>query len=263
MLLQTFKQEGIQFKGQARIQKFTKRGTTKTVHYEQDGKAQTLNFDQLFLATGRVPNTAGLGLEGLGIRLNLNETIQTDEYLRTSQKNIFACGDVAGPFQFTHTASYQAQCCTLTALFAPLKKFAPSYKAVPWVTYTDPEIAQVGLNETALKAKNTPYQVTEYSLEHLDRAIADRQNYGKVKLLTTPKKGKILGATICSTHAGDMIQEFTLAMQHGLSVDAILNTIHPYPTFSEANRFVAGAWKKNQTPKQALRWLKLWNMWRK
>lgn len=263
LLLRVFKQDGIEFEGRVNIQKFTKSKQTKTVHYTRGGATKTLNFDQLFLATGRVPNTEGLGIEHLGIQLNPNKTICTDAYLRTSQKNIFACGDIAGPFQFTHTASYQAQCCTLTALFAPFKKFAPSYRAVPWVTYTDPEIAQVGLNETALKAKNQPYQVSQYSLENLDRAIADRQNYGKVKLFTEPKKGRILGATICSSQAGNMIQEFTLAMQHNLSVNDILNTIHPYPTFSEANRFVAGEWKRNQTPKQALFWLKWWNRLKK
>lgn len=224
--------------------------------------SEKIEFDQLLVAVGRTANTTGFGLEEIGIKRSVGGTLQVDEFLQTSHKTIYACGDVAGPYQFTHTAALQAWHCAVNALFKPIK-FRVDYRVIPWCTFTDPEVARVGVNEKDAKAQGMPYDVTRYDLNDLDRAIADSENEGFVKILTVPGKDEILGVTIVGHHAGDLISEYVSAMKHGLGLDKILGTIHIYPTLAEANKLAAGVWKKSHAPQGLLKLLRVFHSWRR
>lgn len=231
---------------------------------EKDGETEQVEFDQLLVAVGRAANTKGFGLEDIGVKLGPRGTVEVDQCLRTTaHKNIYACGDVAGPFQFTHTAAHQAWYCAVNALFSPFKKFKVDYSVIPWATFTDPEVARVGLNEKDAKEQGIPYDVATYGIDDLDRAIADSEDKGYVKVLTPPGKDKILGVTIVGYHAGDLIAEYVLAMKHGLGLNQILGTIHIYPTMAEANKYAAGIWKKNHTPTSLLNFIQKFHAWRR
>ncbi|MEH6469079.1 MAG: FAD-dependent oxidoreductase [Porticoccus sp.] len=220
-------------------------------------------FDKVLVAVGRKANTSHFGLEALGIELNVNGTVMVDEFLRTRYPNIYACGDVAGPYQFTHTAAHQAWYVAVNALFGELKKFKVDYSVVPWVTFIDPEVAHVGLSEVDAVSQGIPFEVTKYSLNDLDRAIADNEAEGFIKVLTPPGKDRILGATIVGYHGGDLLTEFVTAMKQGLGLKKILGTIHSYPTISEANKFVAGEWSKAHAPKGLLTWVEKYHSWKR
>ncbi|MDQ3231918.1 MAG: NAD(P)/FAD-dependent oxidoreductase, partial [Pseudobdellovibrionaceae bacterium] len=228
-----------------------------------DGRQEKIPFDAIFVAIGRRANTGQLDIKKLGLELNDNGTIRVDPYLRANGKNIYACGDVAGPYQFTHVASHQAWYCAVNALFSPLKKFKADYRVIPWVTFTDPEIAQVGHNEQSARKEGLDFEITTYNLDDLDRAIAESEDYGRIKVLTERGKDKIIGANIVGPHAGELLAEFTTAMKQGLGLNAILGTIHPYPTFGEANKYVAGNWKKAHAPENVLAWLEKYQGWRR
>lgn len=226
-----------------------------TIEDTRTGEQSRLPFDQLLFAAGRRANTQGLNLEAAGVALSEGGTLAVDEYLRTSQPNIFACGDVAGPYQFTHMASHQAGYAALNALFGRFWKSKVDYSVVPWATYTEPEVARVGLSEAEAAAQNIPVEVTRYTLDDLDRAIAEGSAEGWVKVLTKPRSDRILGACIVGPHAGELIQEFVAAMTHGLGLKKIMGTIHIYPTLAEANKLAAGVWRKARAPEGALRFL--------
>jgi pyruvate/2-oxoglutarate dehydrogenase complex dihydrolipoamide dehydrogenase (E3) component/uncharacterized membrane protein YdjX (TVP38/TMEM64 family) len=228
---------------------------------EHPGGEARFEFDALLCALGRVPNTAGYGLEELGIPVTKARTVETNDYLQTLYPNIYACGDVAGPYQFTHTASHQAWYAAVNALFAPFKRFRADYSVIPWATFTEPEVARVGLNETEARERGIAYEVTTFSLAELDRAIADSTTEGMVKVLTVPGKDRILGATIVGEHAGDLIIEYITAMKHGIGLNKILGTIHIYPTLAEANKYAAGAWKRAHAPAGVLRKLERFHAW--
>ncbi|MDO7653661.1 MAG: mercuric reductase, partial [Porticoccus sp.] len=230
---------------------------------EADNGNSEVSFDQVLVAVGRRANTIGLGLESLGLELNPNGTVTVDEYLRSRYPNIYACGDVAGPYQFTHTAAHQAWYVAVNALFGRFKKFKVDYTVVPWATFTDPEVAHVGLSEADAIAKDIPYEITKYGIDDLDRAIADNSAEGFIKVLTVPGKDKILGATIVGYHAGDLLTEFVTAMKQGLGLKKILGTIHTYPTISEANKFVAGNWSKAHAPQGILNWVEKYHGWQR
>jgi dihydrolipoamide dehydrogenase len=238
-------------------------GEKKFLLCEYAGKTVSIEFDEILVALGRKPNVEGFGLEELNVHVTDRGNIEVDEYMRTNYPNIYACGDVAGPYQFTHTASHQAWYVAVNALFKPFKRFRVNYSVIPWATYTDPEVARVGLSEDEAKARQIPYELTTYSLSELDRAMADEEDHGVVKVLTEPGKDKILGATIVGSHAGDLIAEFVTAMTHGLGLEKILGTIHIYPTLVEANKFAAGNWKKAHKPEKTLRWLERLHRWRR
>ena len=228
---------------------------------EHAGHERRVEFDALLCAVGRLPNTSGFGLEALGIPVTAARTVETNEYLQTLYPNIYACGDVAGPYQFTHTASHQAWFAAVNALFGGLRRFRVDYSVIPWATFTDPEVARVGLNETDAKAQNIPYETTVYRIDELDRAIADEAGYGMVKVLTVPGKDRILGASVVAEHAGELIAELISAMKHRIGLNKILGTIHIYPTLSEANKYAAGAWKKAHAPERVLRVLERYHAW--
>lgn len=226
------------------------------------GDAQVrLCCDQLLVAVGRKPRTTGFGLETLGIPTA--RTVETDAWLATLYPNIYACGDVAGPYQFTHTAAHQAWYATVNALFGQFRRFRADYSVIPAVTFVDPEVARVGLNEREAKEQEVAYEVTRYELEELDRAITEDRPHGFIKVLTPPGKDRILGATIVGAHGGEMLAEFVLAMRHGLGLGKILNTIHAYPTWAEANKYAAGNWKKAHAPARVLGALARYHAWRR
>ncbi|MEM7781071.1 MAG: FAD-dependent oxidoreductase [Pseudomonadota bacterium] len=218
-------------------------------------------FDALIVAVGRKARLTGFGLEELGV--DTDRTVVTDEFLATKFPNIFAAGDVAGPYQFTHTASHQAWFASVNALFGTFKKFKADYRVIPAVTFTDPEIARVGLNETEAREQGIEFEVTTYGLDDLDRAIAESETSGFVKVLTPPGKDTILGATIVGSNAGELLAEYTLAMKYKLGLNKILGTIHPYPTMAEANKFAAGNWKKANKPEGLLNWVEKYHTWRR
>ncbi|OQW40043.1 MAG: pyridine nucleotide-disulfide oxidoreductase [Proteobacteria bacterium SG_bin4] len=222
---------------------------------KQDGEEMKLPFDALLCAVGRVARTEDFGLEQLGIAISPQRTIETNGWLQTVYPNIVACGDVAGPYQFTHTAAHQAWYASVNALFGSLKRFKVDYSVIPWVTFTDPEAARVGLSEKEAQARHIAYEVTRFDLSELDRAITDEAAYGFIKVLTVPGSDRILGVSIVSKHASDLLAEFVLAMQHGLGLNKILSTIHAYPTWAEANKYAAGAWKHAHAPQRLLKWL--------
>ena len=220
-------------------------------------------FDQLLCAVGRSPRVEGYGLEELGIPLTPRKTIETNAYLQTLYPNIYAVGDVAGPFQFTHTAAHQAWYAAVNALFGRFKRFKADYSVIPWTTFTDPEVARVGLSEIEARDSGVPYEVTKYGIDDLDRAIADGTAHGFVKVLTVPGKDKILGVTIVGEHAGDLLAEYVLAMKHGLGLNKILGTIHTYPTLAEANKYAAGEWKRAHAPARLLAWARRYHDWKR
>ncbi|MGV8936935.1 MAG: FAD-dependent oxidoreductase [Allorhizobium sp.] len=214
----------------------------RTITVDNDGQKQQIAFDILICAVGRSARLEGFGLEELGIPVG--RTVETNAYLETIYPNILAAGDVAGPYQFTHTASHQAWYAAVNALFGMFRKFKADYRVVPWTTFIDPEVARVGLNEQDARQKGVAFEVTRYDLADLDRAIADGSAHGFVKVLTVPGKDTILGVTIVGAHAGDLLAEFVLAMKYGLGLGKILSTIHTYPTMAEANKYVAGEWRR-------------------
>lgn len=220
-----------------------------------------LPFDELLCAVGRRARVTGYGLEDLGIPLTPGHTIETNQYLQTRFPNIYAVGDVAGPYQLTHAAAHQAWSAAVNALFGRFKKFKVNYTALPWATFTDPEVARVGLSEAEAKEKGIAFEVTRYELNELDRAIADGTAHGFIKVLTVPGKDKILGVTIVGEQAADLLAEYVLAMNHGLGLNKILGTVHTYPTLSEANKYVAGEWKRAHAPQRVLRWLSRFHAW--
>lgn len=230
---------------------------------EHQGRQVRLPFDRILVAVGRRPRVEGFGLEDLGVRLSERGTIETDDFLRTNIPNIFCAGDVAGPYQFTHTAGHQAWYAAVNALFGDFKKFRVDYRVIPWCTFTDPEVARVGLNENEARQRNIPHEVTVFQLAELDRAIAEGEDRGWIKIITPPGKDRILGVTLVGSHAGDLIAEYILAMKHNIGLNKILATIHPYPTLAEANKMAAGAWKKAHVPARLLSWVEKFHAWRR
>ena len=233
----------------------------KWIEVEHAGERQRIEFDDLIAAVGRTPRLKGFGLEELGIKID--RVVQTNDYLQTLHPNILAAGDVAGPYQFTHTAGHQAWFATINALFGSFKRFKADYTAIPWATFTDPEVARVGLSEAEAKEKNIAFEATRFGLDDLDRAIADSAAHGFVKVLTVPGKDKILGVTIVGEHAGDLLAEFVLAMKHGLGLSKILSTIHIYPTMAEANKMAAGIWRRDHINAHLLKLLEWFHGWRR
>jgi pyruvate/2-oxoglutarate dehydrogenase complex dihydrolipoamide dehydrogenase (E3) component/uncharacterized membrane protein YdjX (TVP38/TMEM64 family) len=258
-----FRAEGIALLTGHKAKQFLLEDGRKILIAEHAGQDVRIEFDLVICAVGRVANLTGYGLEELGIGVSKTRTVETNAYLETVYPNIFAAGDVAGPFQFTHTAAHQAWYAAVNGLFGRFKKFKADYSVIPWATFTEPEVARVGLNEQDAKAANVPYELTMYPLDDLDRAIADEEAHGFVKVLTVPGKDKILGVTIVGEHAGDLIAEYVMAMKHGLGMNKILGSIHIYPTMAEANKYAAGNWKKAHTPVKLLAWVARYHAWQR
>lgn len=261
-LKQRFIDEGIDVRLDHKATAFKTEAGRKTLVCEHQGDSVRIEFDALLVTIGRAANTKGFGLEELGIEIASQGTVEVNEYLQTRFPNIYAVGDVAGPYQFTHTAAHQAWYASVNALFGAFKKFRVDYSVIPWCTFTDPEIARVGLNEQEATERGIAYEVSQFDIAELDRAIADSEAHGVVKVLTVPGKDKILGATIVGDHAGDLISEYVSGMRHKLGMNKILSTIHIYPTLAEANKYTAGEWKRAHAPKGVLHWVERWHRWR-
>ena len=263
MVMKNFTSDGVRVLTSHEAIRFEKNDNEKQVICKNGDEELTIAFDEVLVALGRKANVTGFGLESLSVNLSKMGTIEANEFLQTKYPNIYVVGDVTGPYQFTHVAAHQAWYASVNALFSPFKKFKVDYSVIPWATYTDPEVARVGLNELEAKEQGVSYEVTEYGIDDLDRAIADSEDHGIVKVLTMPGKDKILGVTIVGAHAGDLIAEYVLAMKHGLGLNKMLGTIHIYPTMAEANKYAAGVWKRNHKPEKLLEWVKRFHVWRR
>ena len=261
LVMKRFREEGVDVLVGHKAKEVRVENGEKVLIVEHDGKDKRIACDEILCAVGRVANTEGYGLEALGIPVTKQKTVEVDDFLQTLYPNIFACGDVAGPYQFTHTASHMAWYCAVNALFGRFKKFRVDYSVIPWATFTDPEVARVGLNETEAKEKKVPYQAFVYGIDDLDRAIADGEAHGMVKVLTQPGSDKILGVTIGGEHAGDLLAEFVMAMRHGIGLNKILGTIHIYPTLAEANKYAAGVWKRSTVTRGQMEVAAEYNRW--
>ncbi|MGR9046848.1 MAG: FAD-dependent oxidoreductase [Gammaproteobacteria bacterium] len=262
-VMNRFRQEGIDVRIEHTAREFIIENGEKILIAEHRGKPVRIPFDQVLIAIGRAANVTGYGVEELGITLSPRNTIGTDPFQRTNYPNIYAVGDVAGPYQFTHTAAHQAWYAAVNALFGQFRKFRTDTSVIPWSTFTEPEAARVGLNEQEARERNIAYEVATYGIDDLDRAIADGESHGFVKVLTQPGKDRILGVTIVGEHAGDLIAEFVLAMKHGIGLNKVLGTIHIYPTLAEANKYAAGVWKRAHAPQRVLHWLGHYHTWRR
>ena len=259
---QSLENDGVKILTQHKAVKVINTQDEKQLVCESGTETIAIDFDEILVAVGRRANTDNLGLDAVGVAINKNGTVKTDERLFTTVPSILACGDVAGPYQFTHTASHQAWYASVNGLFDKFKTFKVDYSVIPWVTYTSPEVAQVGLTQAMADKQGIDYETTQYELAGFDRALTESATSGFVKVITPKGKDTILGATIVASHAGEMITEFTLAMKHGLGLNKILGTIHPYPTWMEANKFAAGNWKREHAPQWALKILEKFHRWR-
>ncbi|MBE0599356.1 MAG: FAD-dependent oxidoreductase [Desulfuromonadales bacterium] len=258
-----FEAEGVRVLTAHAAQEVKVEGEKKVLVCEYEGAPVAIEFDAILVAVGRQANVKGFGLEELGVRLDPRGTIETDPFLRTNFPTIFCAGDVAGPFQFTHTAAHQAWYAAVNALFGQFKKYRADYRVIPWTTFTDPEVARVGLSEAEAREKKIAFEVARFELSELDRAITEGEEHGWVKVLTPPGKDQILGVAIVGSHAGDLLAEFVLAMKYGIGLNKILGTIHSYPTLAEANKMAAGAWKKQHVPEKLLGWVERYHAWRR
>ena len=262
LVQEKFVAEGVEVLTGHAAKRFFRRDGLDYVVAEAESGSVEIEFDALIVAVGRAPRTEGFGLEEMGVQLRQNRTIEVNEYLQTNIPTIYACGDVTGPYQFTHVAAHQGWYTSVNSLFGLIKRFKVDYSVIPWATFTEPEIARVGLNETDATEQGVAYEVTRYGIDDLDRAIADSEAHGFVKVLTVPGKDRILGVTIVGEHAGDLIAEYVLAMRHGLGLNKILGTIHIYPTLAEANKYAAGEWKRAHVPERLLGWVAKFHRWR-
>ncbi|WP_459916786.1 FAD-dependent oxidoreductase [Desulfocicer niacini] len=263
LIKERFESRGIRVLTHHRAKAVVVEADTRYLMCIRGEKEKRIAFDEILVALGRTPNVTGFGLEEMGVRLSPTGSLEAGAFMETSIPTIFCAGDVAGPYQFTHVAAHQSWYASVNALFGGIKKFKVDYRTIPWATFTDPEVARVGLNESEARAKNIAFEITHYDIKDLDRAIADDETHGFVKVLTVPGKDKILGVTLVGQHAGDIIAEFVLAMKEGLGLNKILGTIHIYPTMAEANKYVAGQWKRAHKPERLLSWVEKFHSWRR
>ncbi|MEO8247896.1 MAG: FAD-dependent oxidoreductase [Burkholderiales bacterium] len=261
MVAKRFRAEGVDVRLEHKAKRVEVVDGEKRLIVEYGGRDEAIPFDALLVAVGRAANLKGFGLDELGVRAE--RTVEVNGFLQTNFPNIYAAGDVIGPYQFTHTASHEAWYAAVNALVDPFWSFRADYRVIPWATFIEPEVARVGLNEQEAKEKKIAHEVTVYHLEELDRAIADGEAHGFVKVLTPPGKDRILGVTIVGEHAGDLMAEYVLAMKHKLGLNKILGTIHIYPTLAEANKYVAGNWKRAHKPEKLLNWAGRFFDWRR
>ena len=258
-----FESEGIKILTNSTVESFIQENNKYYANCKNSKANHKIEFDHLLIAIGRKARVKGFGLEKLGLDLRPNGTLDVNDFLQTKYPNIYACGDATGPFQLTHAAAHQAWFCSVNGLFGQFKNFKVNYDALPWCTYTDPEVATVGLNEHKAKKNNVDYEITEYYLDDLDRSITDSTDYGFIRVLTAPGKDKILGATIVGAQASNLITEFVTAIKHGLGLNKILGTIHVYPSLAEANKYVAGNWRKTHSNPKVLKMLQKYFKWKR
>ena len=258
-----FEKDGITVLTEHSLCHFFAESGQKKVKVSNNGEARVLEFDQVLIAAGRKPNTENFGLAELDVALTPSGTIEINSAMQTSYPNIYACGDVAGPYQFTHIASFQAYFASFNALLGGLWRLRANYRVVPWATFTNPEVARVGLSEQEAQQNKIGYELTRYELDHHDRALADGEAHGFVKVLTVPGTDRILGVTIVGYHAGELIGEFVFAMTHGLGLKKISAVTHIYPTLSESNKFAANAWRSARLPDKYFPFIERFFRWQR
>ena len=261
LVARRFREEGIEVLTGHKAKQVLVEGSDKIVIVEHQGEDKRIACDEILCAVGRAANTQGFGLEELGIPVTKQKTVEVNEYLQVSYPNIYACGDAIGPYQFTHTASHTAWYCAVNGLFGRFRKFKVDYSVIPWATFTDPEVARVGLNETEATEKGIAHDVHTYGIDDLDRAIADSEARGLVKVITAKGSDKVLGCTIAGASAGEIIVEFVTAMRYGIGLNKILGTIHIYPTYGEANKYAAGIWKRSTVTRGQMEVAAAFNDW--
>jgi len=257
----TLKESGVNVLTSHKALRFERQGDEKVLVVQHNGVERALVYDDVIIAVGRKARLSGFGLEELGIKFD--RTIETDEYLQTLMPNIYAAGDVVGPYQFTHVAAHQAWYAAVNALFGTFKKFKVDYRVIPWTTFIDPEIARVGINEREAAQQDIDVEVTRFEFAELDRAITESERKGFIKVFTPPGKDTILGVTVVGEHAGDLMAEFVLAMKHNLGLNKILGTIHAYPTWAEGAKYAAGSWKRANAPEKLLQYVEKFHAWRR
>ncbi len=262
-VMKSFRAEGIRLLTGYKADRFEASNGEQVCVCVGDAGEERIAFDKVLVALGRRANTDTLEIENAGLSLNANGTLPVNEYLQTSQAHILGCGDVTGPYQLTHAAGFQGWFCAMNALFGNIRRFKVDYSVMPWAVFTDPEVGRVGLTAAEAEAKGIPHEVTRYGIDDLDRAIADSEDHGFVKIVTAKGSDKILGASVVGHHAGELITEYVTAMKHGMGLKKILNTIHIYPTLSEANRYAAGEWQKARISPTLLSIARRYNRWRR
>lgn len=258
-----FEREGVCMMTATTPEKFAIEAGTKVLYAQKGGETIRIEFDEVVVAVGRRANSEESALAALGLPLRPDGTLDANEYLQVKYPNVYAVGDVVGPFQFTHAAAHMAWYATVNALFGDFKKFKVDWSALSWATFTDPEVARLGISEDEAQARGITYELTRYGIDDLDRAITDGEAHGFVKVLTVPGKDTLLGVTIVGAHAGDLIQEFVLAKRWKLGLNKILSTVHAYPSLVEANKYAAGAWKRAHAPEKLLAWIAKYHAWRR
>lgn len=263
LVLESLNEDNVQVLTQHNAVEVVQRDGQDILICKHNDETVEVPFDKILIAIGRKANVTGFGLEELGVEINRNGTITANQFLETNYPNIHVVGDVTGPYQFTHTAAHMAWFASVNALFGFAKRFKVDYRVIPWATFTDPEVSRVGLNEQEAKEQGIPYEVTRYGIDDLDRAIADSADHGFVKVLTPPGKDTILGVTIVGKDSSSLIAEFVLAMKYKLGLNKILGTMHIYPTMAEANKYVAGEWKRANAPEKLLVWVEKFHTWRR
>jgi pyruvate/2-oxoglutarate dehydrogenase complex dihydrolipoamide dehydrogenase (E3) component/uncharacterized membrane protein YdjX (TVP38/TMEM64 family) len=258
---QSLRDSGVNVLTEHEALRFERHDGKKFIVVKHQQQELSIEYDALICAVGRAARLEGYGLDVLGIESG--RTIKTNAFLETKYPNILAAGDIVGPYQFTHVAAHHGWYAAVNSLFGPFKKFKVDYRVIPWVTFIDPEVARVGINEQDAIDQEIDYEITRYDFEELDRAICESANKGFIKVITPKGKDKILGVTVVSQHAGDLIAEFVLAMKHGLGLQKILGTIHSYPTWAESSKFAAGEWKRAHAPEKVLRLLEKYHAFRR
>ena len=258
-----FEREGIRVLTDTTPERFALEGEQKVLFATHQGQTERIEFDEVLIAVGRRANSESEALAALDLPVRANGTLEANDYLQVKYPNVFAVGDVVGPYQFTHAAAHMAWYAAVNALFGSFKKFKVDWSALSWVTFTDPEVARVGLSEDEARAQGIAYELTRYGIDDLDRAIADGEAHGFVKVLTVPGKDTLLGVTMVGAHAGDLIQEFVMAKRWKLGLNKILGTTHAYPSMVEANKYAAGEWKRAHVPEKLLEWVAKYHAWRR
>ena len=243
LVQQALEDDGIAFELGVKIAEVRQRGEEKSLVIERDGERRELAADQILVSAGRVPNLEGLGLEAAGVRFS-KTGVQVDDHLRTSNPRIYACGDVASRYQFTHAADAQARIVIQNALFKGRAK--ASALTIPWCTYTTPEVAHVGLYEKEAREKGLEVDTLTIQMNTVDRAILDGADEGFLRLHLKKGTDQILGATLVAEHAGDMLGELCLAITHKIGLGKIASVIHPYPTQGEVVKKAADAWRRTK-----------------
>jgi pyruvate/2-oxoglutarate dehydrogenase complex dihydrolipoamide dehydrogenase (E3) component len=257
---QALRRDGVQLVLGCQVQRAQRQDTEKVIHLQCGGQNESIAVDEVLVGAGRVPNVDGLNLQAAGVAYDVRSGVKVDDRLRTTNRRIYAAGDVCSAYKFTHAADAMARIVIQNALFWGRAK--RSALTVPWCTYTDPEVAHVGLSEAEAKRKGIAYRVFTQELARVDRAVLDGEDEGFVQVLVPVRGDRILGATVVAAHAGEMISEITLAMTSRLGLKALARTIHPYPTQAEAIRKVGDAFNRTRlTPWVKWlfqRWLALW-----